>query len=88
MLRGHTAPINAVAFSPNGQQLVSGGADHAVALWDVASRQLVRFISNDTGSIVEAVAFSPDGRTVVTGSDDGSVVLWASRRPPSGSGRS
>jgi WD40 repeat protein len=81
VLRGHTAAVNSVAFSPDGTQLVSGGADHAIALWDAARGRLIRFVSSDTGSIVESVAFTPDGRTLVSGSDDGSVVLWKTRLP-------
>jgi WD40 repeat protein len=34
----HSAAIRAMAFSPDGQTLVSGGHDGALILWEVSSR--------------------------------------------------
>ena len=36
-LRGHTGPILAVAYSPDGQRIVTGSADHTAKVWDAAS---------------------------------------------------
>jgi WD40 repeat protein/serine/threonine protein kinase len=76
-LRGHSASVNAVAFSPDGTRMVSGGGrpyqypvaqDRAeLILWDVATgRELVRFPALQ-GS-VHAVAFSPDGTRIASAS--------------------
>ena len=36
---GHSQQIGSVAFSPDGQTLASGSADHTIKLWDIATGQ-------------------------------------------------
>jgi hypothetical protein len=38
LLRGHTGPVAAVGLRPKGDEVVTGGADRAVRLWDVDPR--------------------------------------------------
>ena len=69
--QGHTDTINGIAFSPNGQLLVSGSKDRSVRLWDTGSgRQLGVFM---TPGEVESVAFSPNGKQVVSGGMGGTI---------------
>ena len=64
-----------VAFSPDGLTLASGGVDHSIKLWDVASGRELRTLRGHS-EVVYSVAFSPDGRTLASGSDDHSIKLW------------
>ncbi|HEY5434885.1 MAG TPA: serine/threonine-protein kinase [Candidatus Limnocylindrales bacterium] len=74
-LQGHTAPVDAVAVSPDGRWVVSGSRDHTLRIWDPASGTCLRTLEGHTGW-VQAVAVSPDGRWVVSGSWDKTVRIW------------
>jgi WD40 repeat protein len=65
--RGHRAGVFAVAFSPDGKQLVTGGADETIRLWDVTTGNEVRQFAGANHEIRWA-SFSPDGKRVATGS--------------------
>ena len=65
----------ALAFSPDGRTLASGGFDDTVRLWDVSSGQERATLYGHTDQ-VGAVAFAPDGQLLASGSHDGTVRLW------------
>jgi WD40 repeat protein len=68
--------IRAMALSPDGKRIVSGGDDNMLRLWDVSTGQLVgRPLSGHT-DLISSVAFSPDGKRIVSGSRDTTLRLW------------
>ncbi|CAG7855299.1 COMPASS-like H3K4 histone methylase component WDR5B {ECO:0000303/PubMed:19567704} Short=AtWDR5B {ECO:0000303/PubMed:19567704} [Serendipita indica DSM 11827] len=75
-LQGHTQSVNAVAFSPDGSQIVSGSNDETVRLWSVENGQSLGSPLRGHIWAVLAVAFSPDGLRIVSGSGDNTIRLW------------
>jgi hypothetical protein len=75
----HAASVCAVAFSPDGKVLASGGAEGAVKLWDVEQARLLATLEWHLGP-ARGVAFSPDGGQLASASADGAVRLWDWRR--------
>jgi WD40 repeat protein len=67
---------DAVAFSPGGQNIATGGADGNVRLWNAATQQEIGPPMSSDAKPVAAVSFSPDGTLVAAGSADGNVQLW------------
>ncbi|MEA5471283.1 hypothetical protein [Spirulina sp. 06S082] len=73
-LDGHPT-TSAIAISPDGKILVSGGRDKAIKVWDIETGELKRTLQSDSGEI-ESLAIAPDGKTVVSGSGDRMVRIW------------
>jgi WD40 repeat protein len=62
-------------WSPGGGQLASGGQDHIVKVWDLATGRTAYSLEGHTG-VVASVAFSPDGTRLASGSWDQMVKVW------------
>ena len=74
-LSEHTGVVYAVAWSPNGSILATGGQDGTVRLWNSEGSVNYAVLRGHTG-VVYSVAFSPDGTTLASGSSDDTVRLW------------
>ncbi|KAF5630239.1 vegetatible incompatibility het-e-1 [Fusarium tjaetaba] len=74
-LKGFDGPVRSVAFTANGQHLLSSSEDGLVKIWAV-------LIDSSTPSdgehyeSVQSIAISPDGLRVVSASADETVKIW------------
>ena len=62
-LKGHNNLIASVAFSPDGQRIVTGGKDNTAKLWDATTGEELLTFKGHCDWIF-SVAFSPDGKTI------------------------
>lgn len=69
-LRGSSARIEAVQFSPNSNYLASSSYDGRVLVWDLKNLNLSPVVMEDNRGFVFTVVFSPDERYLVSGSDN------------------
>ena len=73
--------VNSIAFSPNGQFLVTGDDEDvkvwAATTWDqVATLKRQRIPGLEVRDFVQSVVFSPNGKVLASGNSDGTLILW------------
>ena len=75
VLTGNTHGITALALSPAGTTLATGGADGRIHLLDVASRRELKVLKGAQGTIT-ALAFAVDGTHLFSGEENGTIRQW------------
>ncbi len=74
-LKAHTASVNSIAISSDGQTLASGSDDRTVSLWNLKTGKQNFTFFGQSGE-VHAVAISPDGKILVAGGFDNKITGW------------
>ena len=75
-LVGHQGWARALAFSPDGAILVSGGSDGTVIVWDMVTRQVLGEPLEAGIGEVNTVSFSPEGEILVAVNGKGVYRRW------------
>ncbi|WP_148595897.1 serine/threonine-protein kinase [Aquisphaera giovannonii] len=71
----HPTGAVGLAWSPDGATLASGGGDHRIRLWDVATSRL-RIALEGHRAPVTRLSFRPSGEGLISGGWDGATRLW------------
>ncbi len=74
-LTGHRNAVTAVAFSPDGKNLVSGSQDQTIEIWWRNTGKRWYTLTGHT-NWVTTIAFSPNGEMLASGSRDQTVEIW------------
>ena len=72
---GHTDALYALALSPDGKVMATGGYDQKIKLWDLATGKEKATLKGHNGS-VNGLAFRPDGKVLASASADRTIKLW------------
>lgn len=72
---GHSNPVWAMAWSPDGSRIASGSNDGSIQVWDASSGSRL-FTYEGHGRNVTTVAWSPDSKRIASGSWDRKVLIW------------
>jgi WD40 repeat protein len=73
-LKGHTGSVEAITFTRDGSQLISGADDDTVRIWDVHGEGC-RVLTGHAKDVM-CVALNPDESRLASGSQDDSVRIW------------
>ena len=70
------AKVNSLAFSPDGEVIITGLSNANLQLWKTMDGSLIRSFDSQNSESITSAAFSPDGSVVAASSSDGNVTLW------------
>ena len=80
VLRGHEYIVTFVAFSSDGEFIVSGSGDGAIKLWDANTCELVWETETETETeyrkLISSGAISPDSKRIACGLQVGTIQLY------------
>lgn len=71
----HRDMLYAVALSPDGTQLATGGYDRTIRIWDTETGELQQSLAGHNGAVYD-LDFSPDGQLLVSASADETAKVW------------
>jgi WD40 repeat protein/nucleoside phosphorylase len=66
----------AIAFSPNGNEILASDREDRLRLLDVTSGRLIRIFQAGHSMTILGCAFSPNGASALSVGDDGQLLLW------------
>ncbi|KAF9207089.1 rRNA-processing protein sof1 [Haplosporangium sp. Z 27] len=79
ILKDHVSAVMSVDYSPTGEEIVTGGYDRSVRLFNARQGHSRDIYHTNRMQRVFTVLYTMDNKYVLSGSDDGNVRLWKAR---------
>ncbi|KAF9967802.1 hypothetical protein BGZ70_008112 [Mortierella alpina] len=76
ILRGHTAQITTIAYSPRGDMIASCSEDKTIRLWNTTTNTCSRALAMGSDEPAISIAFSPKGDRLVSAHGTSTARLW------------
>jgi len=77
---GHSNSIFTLAYSPDGSELLSGGRDAQLKIWDVQNNYTLKTNIVAHMFAINHIVYSPNENFYATASMDKSIKIWDSKR--------
>ena len=71
----NSSNVNAIAISPEGKHIISGGLHGKLKIWDLQSGNLL-FECQGHDSPIATISITPNGQQFVSGSLDNKIKIW------------
>jgi hypothetical protein len=78
-IKGHSARIQDIAYSPDNTQIATSSYDGTIRIWNAAKLSENPVLITEHESWALAIAFSPDGKTLVSSSEKGVIFYWPTK---------
>lgn len=75
ILNGHTDTVSAIAFTRDGQTLITGGFDSNIILWDLETFGIIAKIPNN-GDTITSMSLSDEAQFIAVGFTQGLVGIF------------
>jgi WD40 repeat protein/serine/threonine protein kinase len=77
----HTHPVTAMAYSPDGRYIASGGGNSPqqpaeLRVWEASTGKELFSRLVPAGGLIQSVSFSPDGLQIATAGFDAAIRIW------------
>jgi len=76
-INGHRDEVSSVAFSPDGNYVVTGSFDNTIRVWQVGSGICTETLKKHSDRVL-SVDVSPDGNYIASGGSDNMLRVWHS----------
>ena len=74
-LNGHFGEVNAIALTPDGKTLVSGGLK-TIKIWNLETGEVKKNIGDAHKNKITTLVVTPNGKMLVSGSTEKTIKIW------------